>query len=345
MTGLVDAFDTENAGNFADIDEDGFELALVRDFQIRVNARVGAGAIGAAFEVVNVGTGSADDGGDLGKKAGAVARADGELDGEGGFRSAAPFDGDAAFGLVHEILDVGTHSSVHSDTTAARDVADNFVAGNGIATLGAVNEQVVVALDDQGRFAEAQHALDGLDQGGLGVCGLGLRGFFRFTEKAGEDLAGGIFSEADGSVKIFNSRKAVIGNEFEDVGFGNFLEAAAEMTRFVFEQALAHFPGFFAFLLVDPVADLAFRRGGLNEAEPVAAGVVTLLGENLNHVAAADFMAQRDHLAVHLCADALVPHFGVHHVSKIDRGGAARKFQDAAFGRKRVYLNGPEIHF
>ncbi len=40
-----------------------------------------------------------------------------------------------------------------------------------------------------------------------------------------------------------------------------------------------------------------------------------------------------------------MPHFGVDHVSKIDRGGAARKFQDAAFGRKRVDLNGREIHF
>ncbi len=83
MAGLVDAFDAENAGDFFNVDEDGFELALIRDFQVGVNARVGA--IGAAFEVVNVGTGSADDSRDLGEKAGAVAGADGELDGEGGF--------------------------------------------------------------------------------------------------------------------------------------------------------------------------------------------------------------------------------------------------------------------
>src|SRR5256884_2945476 len=90
---------------------------------------------------------------------------------------------------------------------------------------------------------------------------LGLGGFFRFSENAREDLAGGIFPETDGGVEILNLGKAVIRNELEDVGFGNFLEAAAEVTRFVFEQALAHFRGFFAFLLVDPVADLAFRRG------------------------------------------------------------------------------------
>src|SRR6266436_2796686 len=192
MAGLVDAFDAKNTGNFLNVDEDGFELAPVGDFEVGVNASVGA--VGTAFEIVNVGTGSADDGGDFGKKAGAVARADGELDGKLGFGAAAPLDGDAAFGLVHEILHVGTSSGVHGHAAAAGDVADNFVAGDGIATLGAVNEQVVVALDDQGRLAEAQHALDGLDEGGLGVTGLGFRGFFRLPEKARKDLAGGIFS-------------------------------------------------------------------------------------------------------------------------------------------------------
>src|SRR5216683_1327248 len=298
LAGLVDAFDAEDAGNFADIDEDRFELALVGNFEVGVDARVGA--IGAALEVVDVGTGTADDGGDFCEKAGAVARADGELDGKLGFGSAAPLDGDAAFGLVHEILDVGARSSVNGDAAAARDVADNFVAGNGIAALGAVDEQVVVALDDQGRLAEAQHPFYGFDKGRLGVNGLGRRGFLRFSENAREDLAGGIFSETDGGVEILNFGKAVIGNEFEHVGFRNFLEAAAEMTRFVFEQALAHFRGFFAFLLVDPVANLAFGRRGFHEAEPVAAGVVTFLRENLDDVAAADFVAQRDHLAVYL---------------------------------------------
>src|SRR6266852_4521942 len=195
LAGLVDAFDAENAGNFADIDEDSFQLTAVGDFQIGVNA--GVGAVGTAFEVVNVGASSADDGGDFGKQAGAVACAGGELDGEGGFGAAAPLDGDAAFGLVHEILDVGTRASVHGDTAAARDVADNFVAGNGIAAFGAVNEQVVVTFNNQGRFAEAQHALYCFNESGLGVDGFGLGSFFRFTEKAREDLAGGIFSETD----------------------------------------------------------------------------------------------------------------------------------------------------
>jgi len=69
------------------------------------------------------------------------------------------------------------------------------------------------------------------------------------------------------------------------------------------------------------------------------------LSENLDHIAARDFMAQRHHLAVHLGADALVPHFGVDHVSKIDGRGAARKFQHAAFRCKRVDFDRGKIHF
>src|SRR5260370_5654184 len=141
MAGVVGAYETENAGDFLNIDEDGFELAFIGDFEVGVNARVGA--IGAALEIMNVGTSSADDGGDFGEKAGAVACADGELDGKLGFGAAAPLDGDAAFGLVHEILHVGTLASVDGDAASSRDITDNFFTGNWFAALGAVNKHVV----------------------------------------------------------------------------------------------------------------------------------------------------------------------------------------------------------
>jgi len=93
------------------------------------------------------------------------------------------------------------------------------------------------------------------------------------------------------------------------------------------------------------VLDLAFGVGGLDEAEPVAAGAVAFLRENFHHVAAHDFVAQRDHLAVHFGADALVADFGVHGVGKINWGGAPRQFQDASFGSEGIDLDGREIHF
>src|SRR3989440_2809528 len=99
MAGLVDAFDAENAGDFFDICKDGFELALIGDFKVGVDARVGA--VGAAFQVVNVGAGAADNGGDGRQKAPGVARAGGGVDGGRGVGAAVPLDGGAARRVVH----------------------------------------------------------------------------------------------------------------------------------------------------------------------------------------------------------------------------------------------------
>src|SRR5438477_3751739 len=105
MAGLVDAFDTENAGNFFDICKDGFELALIGDFKVGVDARVSA--VGAAFQVVNVGAGAADNGGEVCQKAGAIACADGEMKGVNGFRIVAQLNGEATLCLKLQVLIVG----------------------------------------------------------------------------------------------------------------------------------------------------------------------------------------------------------------------------------------------
>ena len=96
---------------------------------------------------------------------------------------------------------------------------------------------------------------------------------------------------------------------------------------------------------IDPVADFAFSVRGFYKAEPVAAGAVALLGKDFDYVAAGNFVTKRDHLAVYLCADALMAHLGVDGVSEIDRSGACGKFEDAAFGSKSVDLVGSEIDF
>src|SRR2546428_7443323 len=56
-------------------------------------------------------------------------------------------------------------------------------------------------------------------------------------------------------------------------------------------------------------------------------------------------MAQRNHLAVDLCADALVADFGVNHVGKINGGGATRKLEHAPFRRERVDFDRRQIDF
>src|SRR2546429_9766578 len=99
------------------------------------------------------------------------------------------------------------------------------------------------------------------------------------------------------------------------------------MTGFVFEQALTHFRGLFALLLVNPVADLALRRGRPNKTEPIAARAMALLGENLNHLAAVDFLAKGHHLAGSPFAHPLVAPFRVDHFSKNNRGRAPPEVQ------------------
>src|SRR5207245_11316830 len=106
------------------------------------------------------------------------------------------------------------------------------------------------------------------------------------------------FSEGNGSVEIFHVGEPVIGDELEYIRFRNFLEAAPEVACFVFEQALAHFRGFFALLLVDPVADFAFRRGGFDEAEPIAAWVMPFLREDFDDGAARNIIAPGNPLPI-----------------------------------------------
>src|ERR1700682_5752117 len=90
-----------------------------------------------AFEIADIGAGSADDGGDFGEKAGAIFRLDGKLYRERGGAFSAPLDCDAAFGLVEKILDVGAGFCVHRHAAAASDVAGDVVSGDGVAALRA----------------------------------------------------------------------------------------------------------------------------------------------------------------------------------------------------------------
>ena len=58
-------------------------------------------------------------------------------------------DGDAAVGLVEQVLHVGAVARVDGDALAAGDVADDFFSADGVAAAGAVDEQLVLPLDLQ----------------------------------------------------------------------------------------------------------------------------------------------------------------------------------------------------
>src|ERR1043166_2401670 len=144
---LIDALYPVNAGDFANVGENAFKLAPVDNLEAGLDTSIEA--IRTAFQITNVGTGAANDGSDFGKESSAVFGANRELDREGGRALAAPLDGNATFGLVKKILHVGAGTSVHGNSAAAGNVADNFIARNGIATFRAEDQQVVVALNDK----------------------------------------------------------------------------------------------------------------------------------------------------------------------------------------------------
>src|SRR5579859_2028589 len=340
--GLVNAFDAKDAGDFANIGKNRLELAAVHNFEAGVNA--GIGAIRLAFEIANVGAGAADDSSDFREKAGPVFRANHQLNREGGGSCPTPLHGNAALRLIEQILHVRTELVVDGDTAATRDVADDVVPRNGIAAFRAEDEQVVVSFDNERSFAHAEHPFDGLDDSRLVVFRFGFRGFGAFPQNLGQHLARRIFSETDRGEKIVDFGQAVIGRDFLQIFFGNSLQRFAKRPRFFFQQAPAHIGGFFALMEIDPVADFASRVRGLGEAEPIAAGRVPFLRENFDYVAVGDFVAQRDHLPVHFCADALVADFRVHRVRKINGSGASSQFNHAAFGSEGVDFGRGEVN-
>ena len=93
-----------------------------------------------------------------------------------------------------------------------------------------------------------------------------------------------------------------------------------------------------------PLANFGARARSVNEGEPIARRRVALLRDDLDHIAIRQRVPQRNHLAVHLRAGALMPHFSVDGVGKINRRGAARQHDDAALRGERINLFGIQVH-
>jgi len=63
------------------------------------------------------------------------------------FANPRPLDSDAAIALIEEILHVGTTARMNRDPLAPRNVADNLLSANGVATSCAIHKQIVLTLD------------------------------------------------------------------------------------------------------------------------------------------------------------------------------------------------------
>src|SRR3712207_4552862 len=105
--------------------------------------------------------------------------------------------------------------------------------------------------------------------------------------------------------------------------------------RSLLQQDAAGVLGVLARLGLEPLLDLVARARRLDDAEPVARRAAVLVrGEDLDDVARAQLVVQRDDLAVDARADAAVADLRVDLVGEVQRRGAVRQRLDLALGRE-----------
>ncbi len=175
--------------------------------------------------------------------------------------------------------------------------------------------------------------------GSLGLCRRD-----GFAQGVGNNLPRGEFSVTQIGEQVFQFRATVFAGNAQQVSLGNLFEAASGLARFALEQSPPDFRGLAALDEIDVVADFAARSGGAHEIQPVAAGNVALLRQDLDHVSIGKAMAQRNDLPVHFRADALVADFGVHGVGEIHGRRAARQRQHFPFRGECVDFLGVQVH-
>ena len=105
------------------------------------------------FEAADVGVFIGEHGSELGKHAGTVVGLDHDLHREGVGSAAGPFHFDFALHIVHQVLHVAADLGMHRHALAARDIANDGFAADRIATLGAIDQQIVHAFDANDRIA------------------------------------------------------------------------------------------------------------------------------------------------------------------------------------------------
>src|SRR5208282_5215663 len=162
---LLQSLHVVDSGDLPDAVDDFLEMFQVGDFQDYVYA--GSAVLATGFHAADVGFGVADDGGDLFEHAPAVITEKREFYGIGNGLAvfvSGPKDVDAAVGFVEKIGDVGTVDGVDGNAFAAGDVADDGFAPNGVATAGAIDEQVALSADDDGVRVAAKDAADNASQ-------------------------------------------------------------------------------------------------------------------------------------------------------------------------------------
>src|SRR5215204_2924813 len=212
----VDALHVEDAGHLADGGHDLVEVFEVEDFDRDLDA---AAVVGGDRRVrgADVGLDVLDGVRHVGDHARPVLGDGEEPDGVGGFARprVGPLDLDDALGVDHQLLDVRAAPRVDGDALAARDVADDLLAADGVAAARARHQQVVHAAHDDGVLAEADELLDGLDAGRQAAPERRLLALLELGELLrpevfGDDVARHRLAVPDGRQQVVHAPVAVL---------------------------------------------------------------------------------------------------------------------------------------
>ena len=159
-------------------------------------------------------------------------------------------------------MTLGQLTGVHGDAFAARDVADDGLAANGIATARAVDQQVAVAFDHDGVASSPPKtrrttlvkppAWSALPRPTWAAAPAG--------RKLRQHLAGGILAVANAGHQVVGTAQSVVAGDSLQVGVLDVLQRDAVFARFFFDQLAADFNGALALVDVEPVLDLVARR-------------------------------------------------------------------------------------
>src|ERR1019366_5331839 len=227
---------------------------------------------------------------------------------------------------------------------------DDGLAANGVATAGAIDEEIAVSADDDGVGVSAKDAADDTRNAAGEAVGGGLFLGFRHGLGAGgrefcQPLAGRVFAVADAGHQVVGTAESVFAGRSLQVGFLDFLQRDAVLARLFFDQLASDFNGALALVDFEPVLGRVGVAGKLDEGEPVAAGLVSGLGDDFDDVAGMKLVAEGNHASVDLGAGATVANLGVNGIGEVDGRGFARQDQDLALGREGVNLFRVEIDF
>src|ERR1700688_3640688 len=154
-------------GDLAQAGDDLLEVLQVGDVEDDFGASLAVGSLGG--DVANVAFGVSDHSRNALQHAKAVVAEDGELHRVGGRSAlvAGPLHVDAALWFVEKIRHVGTADRVHGHAFAARYVANDSLAADGIATSRTIDEHIALPAYSNGVVIAEDATYDAGNASGL----------------------------------------------------------------------------------------------------------------------------------------------------------------------------------